>query len=831
MPNGITTQFVKRIPTAMLAVLTLISVQAAAEAADPRASRMIPYGAQTGQEVTVTFYGDRLDDTEEVLCDGTGITISEVTVVPDKKGKQVTAKIAIAEDAKYGTRRLRLRTRSGLSEIVNFFVGPFAVVDEKEPNSEFETPQAISNNVTVHGEIANEDVDYYTVDLKKGERFSVEVEGLRLGNTAAGTFFDPYIAVLNSSRFELAAEDDHALTQQDAFVSLIIPEDGTYTIQVRDASYGGGRNAYYRLHVGNYARPSGVVPAGGRPGETVEVTFLGDPAGPFKQQVTFPAEPGLSFGAFPKQGESATPTCNPLWVSELDNVIEVEPNENVSQATPMHVPSAANGVVSSQEDSDYFKFSLKKNQEVDIDVIARRVRSSIDSVLDVYDSKGKRLAGDDDRKRPDSWVRFKAPADGEYVIRVRDQLGNGGPDYFYRVEVSPRQPELTITVNDISRYVQPDIVVPKGRRRAVLATVRRDNFGGAISISGEGLPEGVKVETPECWLDTGTIPLVFDATASPAPAGTYGKVKGAWQHPDNKTLTANTTVEQHYLRIRGRNNQVFWEEKFEEVPVVVTEEVPFDIQVSVPKVPLVRNGKMNLKVTATRAEGYDEEIRILILQNPPGVNSSRSIKIAKGKTEASIPFNASGNAPLKESMITVRALAKVNGGTMEICSPYFPITVAEPYMSMELVNVADEQGKEINLPVEIENSTPFEGKATVELLGLPTKTKTEPTEIDKDTKQIVFKIQTEKDAPVGETKNLFCRVIVTENGEPVEHKLGSGRLRINKPAPVVVAKKEEPKKKEPKKQEPKPKVLSRLEMLRQQQEALREQLGTAPASN
>ena len=36
-------------------------------------------------------------------------------------------------------------------------------------------------NVTVNGVADNEDVDYYVVQAKKGERISVEVEGLRLG--------------------------------------------------------------------------------------------------------------------------------------------------------------------------------------------------------------------------------------------------------------------------------------------------------------------------------------------------------------------------------------------------------------------------------------------------------------------------------------------------------------------------------------------------------------------------------------------------------------------------------------------------------------------------
>ena len=36
-------------------------------------------------------------------------------------------------------------------------------------------------NVTVTGVADNEDVDYYVVEAKKGDRISAEVEGLRLG--------------------------------------------------------------------------------------------------------------------------------------------------------------------------------------------------------------------------------------------------------------------------------------------------------------------------------------------------------------------------------------------------------------------------------------------------------------------------------------------------------------------------------------------------------------------------------------------------------------------------------------------------------------------------
>ena len=130
-------------------------------------------------------------------------------------------------------------------------------------------------NVTVTGVADNEDVDYYVVQAKKGERISVEVEGLRLGISE----FDPCVAILNSKRFELGVSDDAALVWRDGFTSIIAPEDGKYIIQVRESSYTGNGNCIYRLHVGNFPRATAVLPAGARPGESVQVRWIGDPGG------------------------------------------------------------------------------------------------------------------------------------------------------------------------------------------------------------------------------------------------------------------------------------------------------------------------------------------------------------------------------------------------------------------------------------------------------------------------------------------------------------------------------------------------------------------------
>ena len=77
-------------------------------------------------------------------------------------------------------------------------------------------------------------------------------------------------------------------------------------------------------------------------------------------------------------------------------------------------------------------------------------------------------------------------------------------------------------------------------------------------------------------------------------------------------------------------------------------------------------------------------------------------------------------------------------------------------------------------------------------------------------------------APAGTHKNIFCQVVITENGEPVVHNLGGSELRIDVPLPP---KKDAPPPAKtaaapPPKADPAtpPKRLSRLEQLRLEQE-------------
>src|SRR4051794_1816708 len=282
-----------RIRFACLAFPISLLATTLAPAATPSLGAIRPVGGQRGTEIEVTLSGARLGDAKEILYFQPGITTVSLTKVDDNN---VKAKLKIAPDAALGLYDVRVRTATGISELRTFSVGALKEVSEVEPNNDFLAPQAIPMNSTVTGVADNEDVDYYVIDARKGDRISAEVEGMRLGIT----MFDPAVTIFNAKRFELASSDDAALIWQDGFASILAPEDGKYIVQVRESAYAGNSSCIYRLHVGNFPRSTGITPAGGKFGERLGVGGTGAPAGEASTEVTVRGATVPGFG-LPRQ--------------------------------------------------------------------------------------------------------------------------------------------------------------------------------------------------------------------------------------------------------------------------------------------------------------------------------------------------------------------------------------------------------------------------------------------------------------------------------------------------------------------------------------------------
>jgi hypothetical protein len=815
--------------TIALACLFLATSVVSILAADPRLGAITPQGGRRGSEVEVTVSGTRLKDAEGGLFYSPGITVKDIQPVNENSFK---CKFVIAPDCELGNHAVRIRTATGITNLALFSVGALPEVAEVEPNNEFVKPQQISLDSTITGTIGNEDVDYFIVDAKKGERITAEVEGIRLGRS----FFDTYVSIMDKDRFELANSDDAALLWNDGVASIVAPEDGQYIIQMRESSFGAGTN--YRLHVGRFPRPTAALPSGGKKGDTLEVRLLGDAKGEMVQKVTVPTDPrplsgiftpdNAATALFPQDASGISPAAIPFRVTDLGNVIEAEPNDDFAAATAFEPPMALNGVISKSGDIDRFKFKGKKGEVFDIRVHARSIRSPLDSVLTISKANGAQLAQNEDSGTPDSYLRFSVPSDEEFVVSVSDLLREGGANYAYRVEVSRVAPTLVLSLPERIQYEDVTTSIPQGNRMAFLVNAQRRDFNGDLALELKDLPKGVTVEALPMPANMTQVPVMVTAAADAPLSGSLVDVIG--RPTDGKTNVVGH-MEQKTLLVRGNNNRPVWTYSCLYMATAVTQKVPYKIEVIEPKVPVVRNGSMELKVKAVREAGFTAPIAIRMLYNPSGVASAGTATIPEGKDEGTISLTANNQAEIRSWQIAVIGEATVGDGPVLVSSPFTKLDVADSFVQFAFKPAAAEQGKDADIVITITNNTPFDGKAKVTLVGLPAETTFEPAEITKEQTELTFHVKSSAKTPAGRHKTVMAQVLVTANGEPILHTLGGGELRIDTPLPPKPATAAKPAQPQPQPvaAAPKPaaKPLSRLEQLRQEREGNK----TAPTGN
>ena len=227
---------------------------------------------------------------------------------------------------------------------------------------------------------------------------------------------------------------------------------------------------------------------------------------------------------------------------------------------------------------------------------------------------------------------------------------------------------------------------------------------------------------------------------------------------------------------------------------------------------------MNLKITARKQSGFDDKITITLPWKPPGIGAPNTVDIPKGQNEVIMTINANGDAPLGDWQIVTTATANTPKGPVRLSSNFGQLRVSEPYLNLAIQMAATEPGKNTSLIAKIEKLKDFAGNAKAILHALPHGVSTSEKQFNQSSPEITFPLEVKADARKGKHANLFCQVIVTENGHPIPHNVGhGGTLRIDPPPPApkkpktAVAKNDKPK---PQAAAPK-KPLSRLEQLRQ----------------
>jgi hypothetical protein len=649
----------------LLPSLLLAQPPAAPSPLAPTLNPVVPLGVQRGTSIDLTLTGTN-------LADPTGLWTSfpaKVTIPTEAKNGTVPTslkvRLEVPKDAPMGFHSVRLATKRGMSNARLFCVDDLPQVMEAAGNNETKTAQAITAPCVVVGRADAELTDYFKVSVKAKQRLSFEILGKRLGSA-----FDPQITLLDSAGNEMPGgfSNDAPGLQTDARLTHTFAADGVVLVAVRDVSYLGGADFHYRLRVGDFPCATTALPMALKRGSKTAVTFSGPTVdGVAPVEVTAPADPLVQAVQVAPRGASGLhgwPVMVPL--SDLDEQLEKEPNDDPAKPQKIAAPGAVTGRFATKGDTDNYSFTAKKGQRFIVEAEASEFLSPTEVYMTIKNAKGVQLAA----TNPATAARldFTAPDAGDYTVGVEHLHSWGGPEEVYRLSVTPFAPAFALTCN-IDRWD-----VPAGGTVAIPLFLTRAGYAGAIEVSVLG-PKGISgtvtipagPQKPPNVPETSLMLKADDLPPGPLSFAIVGKAT-----IDGKPVThlasvrALTTTALGSLPVTPRPT-------WTQLGLAVTEKPPFTLTTKGD--PYYMSGKpATLTVTAGRGPGFTGEIALSAIGLPPGVTLP-AVKIAPNASEAKITLTIAATVKIIPISVVVQGTAKHAGRDWLVKAPLLTLTV------------------------------------------------------------------------------------------------------------------------------------------------------------
>jgi hypothetical protein len=755
----------------------------------PRLMTVMPSGGKIGSSVEVTFTGTDLEGPEQLLFSHPGIK-AEPLAAPEPKQPQPKAaapkrgrrgmgppvvsrfKVTLAANVPPGIHDVRFVNKWGVSNPRAFVAGDLNDVLEKEPNNDVEQAQRVEINSTVNGSMANPtDVDYYVFAGKKGQRVVFSCLASSIDSR-----FRAGLEVYDSKGRQLASGRHYNNT--DALTDCILPDNGDYYVRLYHFTHTqGSAEHYYRLSISTAPWIDAIFPCAVEPGKTTSVTVYGRnlPGGKIDafavaedrvlEKITIPVTgaqgPPFSGSLTPKMAgidgfefrlRNDSGWSNPFLIglARAPLVLDNGSNDTPETAQEVPVPCEIAGHVEKPRDRDWYLFTAKKGQAFMIDILSDRQGAPTYPYFMLKNDKGYLKESDDNpdglslkfyvRSEDPQVFRFVAPEDGKYQLLVSSRLADTvtGPRHFYRVRITPPQPDFHLAALATDEYRPTGTTILAGGQQAfTVFALRQDGFAGEINLRVEGLPPGVTA-TPQTIGGTARATSLVLSAANGA---------AAWTGPIKIVGTATVGGKEMVREVRPAS--IVWplpqgvaiptiSRVDRSIMLAVRPGAPYSLAANLDKPALVQGEKGTLKLKLTRhSPDFKTPLTVLAMpaELPPGlsINNNQPITIAPNASEGTLPINVPPNLPPGAYTIVLRTemqmpynkdpMAKQKPNTLVVL-PSAPATLtilpkAVANLSLSTPNATVKTGKEAEVVVRVNRLYGYNGEFKVQVVLPP----------------------------------------------------------------------------------------------------------------
>jgi hypothetical protein len=663
-----------------------------------------PLGGKAGSTIEVTVSGQDLEEPQQLLFSHPGIK-SELLAAP-KPAPMETAKpapkpkpappvvttrfkVTIPADTPLGSHDVRIVNKWGVSNPRAFIVGDQNEELEKEPNNDVPEAQRVDINTTISGVIgAPTDVDYFVFAGKKGQRVvaSCRTSSIDSRLPAGLQLFASGGALLGFNR---------QYDGNDALLDVTLPSDGDYYLRLFTFTYTqGGPEFFYRLSITTAPWIDAVFPPMIEPGKPAEVTVYGrnlpggqpDPNAAMdgqvlekvKIKVTPPTDPialqrldypahvqpnASALDGFSLQLKGPAGTSNPFLISyaQAPVVLDNGANDTADTAQEATLPCEIAGRIEKRGDRDWYVFTARKGEVYSVEAIGDRLGATLDLYFSLRRADGKQAIGEFDdntetlhptqfftRTDDPPRYRFAVPEDGRYhlMLSSREATLQAGPRHLYRLRITPERPDFRIVAMPPMPNVPDACVVHQGGRTYCNVYVwRLDGYNGPITLTAEGLPEGVTCPPQTIGAGVRQAGLVLTAADdAPSWTGTIA-IKGTATISDQEVVREARSAS---ITWPAQQNQVTLSRLDRSLVLAVRDKAPYTLTAGVESVTAKLGEKVNVPLKISRlwpdAKG---PLQVIALGLPPNVQvttGNQPINLPAGKDEATLPIDVRTNA-------------------------------------------------------------------------------------------------------------------------------------------------------------------------------------------